>query len=107
MTIVQLVALALKVAGTTLTFPAFELKGIPSFDLYLLHGGETSVYHAERRNFQFRVSAQDVADNAVVGNMTFITEDETYQYFFTIESVIPDTTGWVDLIAIFNKSVLL
>jgi hypothetical protein len=107
MNLQKLAALALKVAGTNLTFTTFEVLAIPSFDIYTLHGGESSVYHAERRNFQFRISSQDAADNVITTNMVFSMDDEVYQFFFTIESVIPDLTGWADITATFNHKALL
>jgi hypothetical protein len=100
------ITLALSIAGKDLIFQLFTIKGLPSFDTYTLRGGEASVYHVERREFQFRVASADTKANSIVEGLQFKVTDGNYFYYFTIESVIPDITGWADIIAVYNREDL-
>jgi len=105
--IIEPIQIALSVAGKDLVFPTFTVKGIASFDVYNLRGGEDSVYHASRRNFSFRLSSQDVKTHSISEDDTFYISDGIYRYNFTVADLVIDLTSWTDLSATFTNLVSL
>lgn len=89
---------ALTLAGHTLEFSGFDIKGVVGFNLSILLRGEQTLYEIEKQNFSFQVSSIDVFDNEIVEGMEFTMEDSNSIYTFSVERPpIDDLTGWAEL----------
>jgi len=89
---------ALTIAGTTLTFNDFTIRGVVGFNLTVLYKGEQSLYEIEKQNFSFQIATSDVLDNEITMGLTFTAENSGYLYTFQLDRPpIPDVTGWSEI----------
>ena len=88
---------ALTVAGTTLTFGSFSIKGVLGFNISILYKGEQTLYETERQNFSFQTATTDVVEYQISSGDRFSMKDTAKEYTLEVSRTIDDLSGWTEL----------
>ena len=101
------IKLLLDLAGVTLEFINFDLKGIPGFSTQVLSSLDSS-YEIERQVFSFQVATSDCLEYSLKIGDVFKTSDTSYEYSFKLNRLPqPDLTGFSKLVVDFTSRVSL